>query len=459
MLQDLFGLGSLPNLLTVLAGLVTARLAIRTARTPQGAVAWVVGLLAFPLLAIPLYALVGGVAGLRGSADAPELEVEPATLRAAAAASGPDRLRAVTVEPFEGGNHARLLVDGRATFDAIHDAIDRAETEVLVQFYILAADIVGHALGERLKAAARRGVRVHLLCDLVGSLLLPRGYVRDLRAAGVEVHGFRGPGPRWLVRPNFRNHRKAVVVDGRVGFTGGLNARRDHLDGGTRFAAWRDTFVRIEGPAAAQLRTVFAEDWDGIAPDPLPPLPAPPPAAGTMRACIVATGRADGLERGPILLCGLIGMARRRLWIASPYFVPDIDVLTALQLAALRGVDLRVLVPRPPDKWVPWLAARAYFDDVQAAGGQVLEYEPGFAHQKVMLVDDDLASIGTMNIDIRSAALNFEQTALVHDRGFAREVEAMLLRDFARCRDAALHPPGALVRFFAPVARLFAPLL
>ena len=460
MLQDLLGLGPVWHTATILVGLVVARLAIHTARTPQGATGWVIGLVAFPLVAIPLYALLGGVTRLKGSADAPEPVVDRAVLRAAAAATGPDRLRAVTTVPFAEGNDARLLVDGPETFDAIHAAIDAAETEVLVQFYIVSADMVGHALGERLKAAAARGVRVHLLCDLIGSVLLPRHFVRDLRAAGVEVRGFRGEGRTWLVRPNFRNHRKAVVVDGRVGFTGGLNARRDHYDGGGTFETWRDTFVRLEGPVVAQLRAIFAEDWNGMADPPLLDAPEPPAArSGAMRACVVATGRSDHLESGSLLLCGLVGLARRRLWIATPYLVPDVDLLTALQLAALKGVDLRILVPRPADKWLPWFAGRSYFDDVQAAGGHVLEYLPGFMHQKVMLVDDDLAAVGTMNLDMRSAALNFEQTALVHDRAFARALEAMLERDFARARDAADHPPTRAVRFLAPVARLFAPLL
>lgn len=440
-------------------GLVVARLALSTARTPQGAAAWAVFLVSFPALALPAYAVFGGVSKLRGAAGAPEVEVDADTRRAAREAAGPDRLHAVISEPFVDGNAVDLLVNGEATFDAIHAAIDAAETEVLVQYYILADDRIGRALAARMKAAAARGVRVALLCDLIGCLTLPRRFVRDLRGNGVEVRGFRGREIVWAVRPNFRNHRKAVIVDGRVGFTGGINARLDHVTGADKHLEWRDTFVRFEGPAARQLRAVFAGDWNAYGAPDLPALGPPPPPAGDVRIAVAATGRADGLERGSLLLCGLVGLARRRLWIATPYLVPHDDLLTALQLAALKGVDLRIATPRPLDSYLPWYAARAYFDDIQAAGGRVLEYMPGFMHQKVMLIDDDLASVGTMNLDVRSALLNYEQTALIHDRGFAAEVQAMLEADFARCRDAADHPPTRMVQFLAPVARLFAPVL
>ena len=139
--------------------------------------------------------------------------------------------------------------------------------------------------------------------------------------------------------------------------------------------------------------------------------------------------------------------------------VPEVDLLTALQLASLRGVDVRIATPLPMESTLAWYASRAYYGDLHCAGVTVLEYQPGFMHQKVMLIDDDLASVGTMNLDVRSALLNYEETALVHDAGFAAEVETMLLRDFASCRVAADHPTSRTTRFLAPVARLFAPLL
>ena len=446
-------LALLAQALLVVAGVLTARAALTTARTPQGAAAWVVFLVSFPLLALPAYAIFGGISRINagpedrhGIPESAEPGARLATLAGIARARVTD------------GNEARLLVDGARTFDAIFAAIDAAEREVVVQSYILRPDAVGLALQGRLIAAAERGAKVYVLCDLVGSLFLGFSYVRALRDAGVRIRGIPGP-PRDVRRigVNYRNHRKCVVVDGRVGFTGGINVGREYLDGGRRFAAWRDTHLRITGPMVGQLRDLFLADWRAVTGEALPPS-EPAPGAGPHRGLVTGTGPTDAMERGSLLWCGLAGLSRRRLWIATPYLVPHTDLLTALRLASLRGVDVRILIPRPSDNALAWYAGRAYARALADAGIAVHEYLPGFMHQKVVLVDDDLASVGTMNLDIRSALLNFEETALIEDRGFAAEVEAMLSADFARARP--VDPRGSLdVRLLAPVARLFGPLL
>lgn len=465
-------------------GALTAFAAVTSARTPQGAVAWVVFLVSFPLLALPAFALFGRIGqdferrrrasdreaahedGPRrdgssdGARDGPGDEDAPAP--------GPTRLSALAAvadRPVVAGNRARLLIDGEATFGAVFAALDEARHEALVQFYIVQNDRMGWALQARLLQAARRGVRVRFLYDALGSFWLPRRYVAELREGGVEVHAIRGPRrPIGRLGVNFRNHRKTVVVDGRVGFTGGLNVGQEYVDGGPHFEAWRDTFLRIEGPLVAQLRTVFAQDWAWTADAPLgaPPCPARP-VLGGVPGLVTASGPTDPIERGSLFLCGLVGLARRRLWIATPYFVPHTDLLTAIQLAAMRGVSVRILVPAHPDHLLPWYASRAYFDEVQAVGGEVWEYGAGsvrsFLHSKVILVDDDIASVGTINLDIRSVMLNFEVTATLEDRGFAAEVEAMLEADFARSTLAPDRLASRRVRLLAPVARLFGPLL
>ena len=449
-----FGLPGL--ILMSLLGALVARAALTTARTPQGAVGWVVFLLSFPLLAIPSYAVFGGMVRLQRGASAPRPQGEAPPGRGRLA-----RLAAVAGVPAAPGNEARLLIDGRATFDAIFDAIDSAESEVLVQFYIIRSDALGHALRDRLVAAAGRGVRVAVLCDVVGSLLLGRRYVRELRAAGCEIKGI--PGPHRTLRRvgiNFRNHRKAVVVDGRIGFTGGLNAGQEYLDGGRHFRAWRDTFVRLEGPMVGQLRALFAADWRAVTGHEPPPPPAPPPCAeGDLAGMVVGFGPTDALEKGSLLLCGLIGLAEHRLWLTSPYLVPHADLLTALQLAALRGVDVRVIVPKARDHLLPWYASRDYFEPLVRAGASVHEYRDGFMHQKVILVDDDVAAVGSVNLDFRSLLLNFELTALLEGERFAAEVERMLEADLEKSTPAPARAPDWKVRLFAPVARLFAPLL
>lgn len=446
------------QIILVAVGILVARAAITTARTPQGAAAWVVFLISFPLLAIPAFAIFGGVSRLNHGPD--DRHTPDPTRDEAPSRLG--TLRGVTGVPLRGGNDLTLLVDGRATFDAIFAAIDAAEHEVVVQFYIIRADALGLALQARLIAAARRGVRVRVLCDLVGSLLLGRRYARTLQADGVELRGIPGPH-RALGRIglNFRNHRKAVVVDGRTGFVGGLNAAQEYVDGGSSFATWRDTHLAMRGPMATQLRDLFAADWLAVTGKALGPAPDAGPEivrGGGRLGLVAGFGPTDRLERGSLLLCGLVGLARHRLWIATPYLVPHTDLLTALQLAALRGVDVRVLIPAPADRALVWYASRGYARMLQAVGIEVLEYLPGFMHQKVILIDDDLASVGTANLDIRSALLNFEETALVEDAGFAAKVAAMLEADFARARPVA-NPPPRSVRLLAPIARLFGPVL
>ncbi|WP_308918016.1 cardiolipin synthase [Jannaschia sp. LMIT008] len=435
------------------AGILVARAALVTARTPQGAAAWVVFLVSFPLLALPAYALFGGIARINASPKdrhgAPE-DADPAARLAT--------LAAIARAPVTEGNDLRLLVDGAETFDAIFAAIEAAEHEVVVQFYILRSDVIGRALQDRLIAASERGVEVKVLCDLVGSFFLGFTYVRALREAGVGVRGIPG-APRRVRRIgiNYRNHRKCVVLDGRVGFTGGINVGDEYVDGGRRFERWRDTHLRIEGPMVAQLRDLFAADWTAVTGEALAPSDVPP-AAGARRGLVTGTGPTDAIERGSLLWCGLAGLAERRLWIASPYLVPHTDLLTALELASLRGVDVRILIPAPSDNVLAWYAARAYGPMLRRTGIAVHEYLSGFMHQKVVLIDDDVASVGTVNLDIRSALLNFEETALVEDRGFAAEVEAMLTADFARARPLPQRPSWH-VRLLAPVARLAGPLL
>jgi len=452
-------LGITGDAVLILLGVLVARAAISTARTPQGAAAWVVFLVSFPLLALPAFALFGSVARLNRRTD----DRHKPLSHGATGGGRLAELHAITLTEAVPGNDLHLLVDGRATFDAMFEAIDAAEHEIVLQSYIVRADAVGLALRDRLIAAAGRGVKVRMLCDMLGSAFLGLRYGRALARAGVELRGTAGPYRKLgRIGLNFRNHRKTLVVDGRTGFIGGINLAREYVDGGKAFASWRDTHLRVEGPMTRHLRDLFAADWKAVTGEALPPPPElpglPEPHENSVTGLVTGFGPTDSMERGSLLLCGLVALARRRLWIATPYLVPHADLVTALQLAVLRGVDVRFLVPAPSDNLLAWYASRGYGLSQAGLGIDVYEYEPGFMHQKVMLIDDDIASVGTVNIDIRSALLNFEVTALVEDAGFAARIEAMLTADFARAR--RLEPPGAWhVRLLAPVARLFAPLL
>jgi cardiolipin synthase len=236
---------------------------------------------------------------------------------------------------------------------------------------------------------------------------------------------------------NFRNHRKVVVVDGRAAWIGGHNVGDEYLGRDPRFGRWRDTHLRIEGPAALAVQVSFAEDWHWATNQTIPDLVWNPTPAGEgdTTVLIVPTGPADKLETAGLMFTHAINSAHTRIWIASPYFVPDDAVLAALQLAGLRGVDVRILIPDRPDHLLVYLAAFSYFDEASETGVRFYRYTDGFLHQKVMLIDDQVATVGTANFDNRSFRLNFEITGVVADAAFAAQVERMLTEDFAHARE------------------------
>ena len=460
-----------------LIGLAMAGRAVMTARTSQGAIAWAISLVAFPLLSLPLYLVFGrrrlerNVAARRTVINAIEPVLTNLEQRAsthAAEAPEPGRghlgpLARLTRFPVVGGNDAKLLIDGEATFQAVFEAIDGAQDYVLVQYYLLRDDRLGRDLQRRLLSRLAEGVTVLLLYDGVGSDGL-QDYLAELEAAGARVaeFGVSGRLSRRL-QLNFRNHRKIVVVDGTIGFVGGLNVGDEYLGRHPTLTPWRDTHVKICGPAVTKLQISFVEDWYDSAGD-LPELPwRPAPLhAADRRVLILPSGPADTLETCGLFFTHLISQARDRVWIVSPYFVPDEAVLSALQLAALRGVDVRILLPRRSDNWLVHLAGFALLPEILNTGVNVYRYNRGFLHQKVVLVDDDTATIGTANFDNRSFRLNFEVTAVFADRDFSEQVARMLKDDFSHSEPidaAAVSGRRWTFQLATRMARLLAPVL
>ncbi len=433
-----------------LLALVCAVREILNSRTSQGSIAWILSLVLLPIPTVLLYLVFGwklfdDYATDRiknGRADRPLRAKDLALIDRETDAKWPVQV-AVSELPFLKGNDVELLIDGKATFDSIFAGIDAAEEYLLVQFYIVRDDDLGRQLAERLIAKAKAGVAVYLLYDDIGSTGMPKRYRKELREAGVKVSSFnrrhkflRVFGP---TRINYRNHRKIVVVDGKHAWTGGHNVGVEYLGEDPRFGHWRDTHVRVSGPAALGCALLFREDWQWATGETLPNSPPPElPTYGEEPVLVMGSGPADKLEECAIAFTDLIGRARERLWSVSPYFVPDTDIRTALFAARLRGVDVRIMLPDNPDHLMVWLASIAHADSMVKHDISVYRYVDGFLHQKVVLMDDQMATVGSVNFDNRSFAINFEITLWFTDSDTIANVETMLLKDFESCRQVGI---------------------
>lgn len=462
--------------LVQLLGVVSAIRAVMDSRTPQGAAAWAVALIAFPYLTLPLY-WVFGKRKFEGYVIQRRSALTEASRIGRVAYQGlvdrgliidTDHARQLPYErlaklPFTTGNDAELLIDGEATYKSIFEGIDAARDYVLVQFYIIHDDEVGRDLQQRLIAKARAGVRVFLLYDEIGSHDLSRRYLNALRDAGVKIASFHTVGGRAnRFQINFRNHRKIVIVDGRHAWVGGLNVGDEYLGRDRKIGYWRDTHLHVEGPVVQAVQIAFLEDWHWAADELLDLNWHAQPAPSGARRSILAlpSGPADELETCTLFFVAAINAATKRLWIATPYFVPDEQFITAVQLAALRDVEVKILVPKVSDSWLSGLSIWSYLDDLECVGVQFYLYKRGFMHQKVTAIDDRYCTIGTANFDNRSFRLNFEITMGIADEELSAQVRSMLEADFAnaeRITVADLEKRSFAFRFAVQAARLASP--
>ena len=449
-----------------------------TYRTSQGAIAWIIGLLGLPYLAVPLFLLLGrarfgGYVRARRMGDQAltrllnRFEQQTTSIPTPSSDRFQDELQVLCKlgrQPFTAGNSCTLLRDGEATFEALFEAMEDATRYILLEFYIVRSDRVGQRIKSILERKLAQGVDVWFLYDDVGSLALPRRYLKELAAAGANVASF-GDGNirRRRFQINFRNHRKLLVCDGRIGFVGGINLGDEYLGTAMHQEPWRDTHCRIEGPAVIGLQLAWLEDWNWASND-VPELDwsAGDQTPGEEDVLILPTGPADAWETCTLFFLNCINNARNRIWIASPYFVPDFQIMNALQLAALRGVDVRILIPEKSDSQLIRLAAYSYLVQASQAGIGIYRYQPGFMHQKVVLVDDRYAAIGTANLDNRSMRLNFEIMAINTDAGFVNDVQTMLEEDLESCRlmtERDYRNRSIVFRLTCRAIRLLAPLL
>lgn len=449
---------------------------------PQSALGWAMALVTLPVLAIPAYLILNGSSKFRSYTHllrASNGEINHQFIKDFEGLThlekhkieelGLGTLRNVVHLPITAGNKCKLLVNGRETYSCIFDMISRAKKYILLEYFAVANDSLGIALANRLLAAADTGVKVYFIRDEIGSLGLKGRFHRALNDhPNIIFKEFGTTRKANVFQINFRNHRKLVIVDGIEAATGGLNATREYI-----VDEWRDTHMWITGPAVAPLQICFIEDFFWATDAAVPELnwqydPRREPRTklkGVIANCeilSIPSSPADGLPTNNIYFSQMIYAAKKRIWMTAPYFFPSESVQTALTVAAIRGVDVRIIIPRKSDNQLTNLSAWAVFPRMIQAGVQIYLYREIMVHQKVFLVDDELSSIGSANLDNRSIFLMFELCQAVVNKAFNREVEAMLINDMKSCDLITLHDIDSLSRwktFFVHLATLWGPIL
>ena len=364
-------------------------------------------------------------------------------------------------------NTVEILQDAATFYPRMIEDIRSARHSIHMQYFIWRNDAFTRELNQVLSEKAKAGVEVRLLYDPIGShAYAGRTYFRAMRAAGIHV---APTSPLWHLHTiSYRNHRKITVIDGVIGYTGGMNLGKEHLDNGAGFRFWRDTQVRILGEGSAALQTVFMVDWYNAVRENLFfadyfPAPATEGAAGDDRVQILTSGPDSQWAAIRQLYFFMIVTARRHVFLQSPFFILDASLAEALRSAAMSGVEVRVmLTARASGDPIPGYAANTFILDVIRAGVRVFMYEKGYLHAKTISVDSEICSIGSANIDIRSFSINYELNAVLYSRHLAKELEESFERDLADCTEfdpAEYEARNVGLRFRDSVARLLSPLL
>ncbi|MCS7459545.1 cardiolipin synthase [Paenibacillus doosanensis] len=368
--------------------------------------------------------------------------------------------------PLTQNNEVTLYTDGVEKFEALIQEIAGARLHIHLLYYKIGSDETGGRLVAALTAKAKEGVQVKLLYDDIGSLGVKRSMFDELRAAGGEVFPFFPAKIPYLnFRLNYRNHRKIAVIDGRSGFIGGFNIGNEYLGLDRSIGYWRDTHLKLQGDAVHRLQIQFLLDW-GIASnqDSMVEKGMFPETQGNAKTAvqIVASGPHSARQQIKNGFIKFIFEAQRRIYIQTPYFIPDDSLLNALKIAALSGIDVRIMIPRKSDhRFVQW-ASFAYLGELLRAGANCYLYDNGFLHAKTMVVDGQAASVGTANMDRRSLELNFEINAFLFDADVASRLEHIFERDILHCQLLTLEHYDnrpALKRAAESVARLLSPIL
>lgn len=363
--------------------------------------------------------------------------------------------------------NVKILNNGAETFPAIIQALKGAKHHIHLEFYIFRFDNIGNEIFELLKEKARNGVEVRIIYDSVGSYRMPVKKKIEAKKSGIELKSFqRVLFPILSSRVNYRNHRKIVIVDGKFGFTGGLNISDKYIEQSKEKRFWRDTFVSIEGNAVNALQMIFINDWfyvskQNIFHEHYFNEENPEKLKGNITQ-IISSGPDSQWHAISQFYFTAITTSRSYVYLASPYFIPNDEISFAIKSAALRGIDIRILVPEKSDTRISHFSSESYIKEMLKAGVKIYRYQKGFCHSKLLISDGVLSSIGSANLDYRSLETNFEVNAVFYDKKISHYLLSKFEEDLKNSKQLTLREWQKrpwYMKLLSSVARLFAPLM
>lgn len=445
-------------------------------RNPIRALAWVIALLSLPVIGLVFYLFFGR--SLKGRHmmsrrnkrrllnDCAPQKIDMDRLELAPDARVLVRLaHNLSHAPMMLNNRIEIFTEGAAKFAALEKDLRRASHSILLQYYIFSDDNIGKKISDILIEKARQGVSVKVIYDHVGSFSASNSFFRRMQEAGIDTHPFfRVTFPQLANRINWRNHRKIVVVDNRVGYIGGMNIADRYVKATKRGEAWRDTHFRVEGDIVGSLIFSFAVDWHFVrSQEPLPALECREPRFRNNTGMqLIVDGPADAWDSMALCFLKAISAARRCIYIQTPYFLPTDALLHALEAAAHAKVDVRVMLPAASDSRLLQYASFSYVTQCLRSGIKVYLYERGMLHSKTMVIDDTLVTSGSTNFDFRSFENNFECNLMFYDREINRQMREIFFEDIKQCRKltaSAWRKRPLLQRTLESLVRLVAPIL
>lgn len=340
----------------------------------------------------------------------------------------------LTGSHFYPGNEVEIYCDGEHKFRQLLADLKKAKRYINIQYYIFANDRIGREVADILIERALAGVKVRVIYDHVGSWSTPNKFFKRMKAAGIEVYPFFKVTFAWLgSRVNWRNHRKLCVIDGKTGYIGGMNIADRYIDGGKEFKCWRDTHLRVRGPIVAALQYSFAFDWHQMGQPLITDTIDTHAIRGNVGAQLITSGPTSRWDSLAFMFHKAICSANKRVYIQTPYFLPTDALLKALMIAALGHIDVRIMIPRKCDSKLLNFASASYISQCLQAGIKFYFYEPGMLHAKMLIIDDDIASVGSTNFDFRSFEHNFEGNLFFYSPDFVSKTIEIFREDLKDC--------------------------